>query len=162
MSRTETLHVSYRNGRIPLPLPTRCLWLQRIGYEIHLPVRLVANLSRYQLVKNKMEVYLIGTRPLHQDPGNLFALRCDLYLSQFDQGRFVIVPKSGQLVVHFVQPANQSAQRYHNIQFDHKNSLSHELLYARFAWALMKIVKNASLDAKMFNFRRASGESTPA
>jgi hypothetical protein len=108
-----------------------------------------------------MQVYLIGTLPLHQDPGNLFALRCDLHLSQFDQGRFVIVPKSGQLVVHFVQPANQSAQRYHNIQFDHKNSLSHELLYARFAWALMKIVKNASLDAKMFNFLRASGESTP-
>jgi len=118
-------------------------------------------LSRYQLVKNKMDVYLIGSRPLHQDPGNLFALRFDLQLGQFDQGRFVIVSKSGQLVVHFLQPANQSAQRYHNVQFDHKNSLSHELLYARFAWALMKIVKNASLGAKMFNFLRASGESTP-
>jgi hypothetical protein len=108
-----------------------------------------------------MDVYLIGSRPLHQDPGNLFALRWDLHLGQFNQGRFVIVPKSGQLVVHFLQLANQSAQRYHNVQFDHKNSLSHELLYARFAWALMKIVKNASLDAKMFNFLRASGESTP-
>ena len=97
-------------------------------------------------------MYLNGSEPLHQDPGNLFALRWDLHLGQFDQGRFVIVPKSGQLVVHFLQPTNQSAQRYHNVQFNHKNSLSHELLYARFAWALMNIVTKASLNSNMFNF----------
>ena len=110
-----------------------------------------------------MDVYgpLFGSQPLHQDPRNLFALRWDLHLGQFDQGRFVIVPKYGQLVVHFLQPGNHSVRRYHNIQFNHKDTLSHELLYARFAWALMKIVKNASLDAKVFSFLRASEETTP-
>jgi hypothetical protein len=108
-----------------------------------------------------MDVYLIGSRPLHQDPGNLFALRWDLHLGQFNQGRFVIVPKSGQLVVHFLQLSYESAQQYHNVQFDHRNSLSHELLYARFAWALMQIVKDASLDPKVFNFLRASEETIP-
>jgi hypothetical protein len=114
---------------------------------------------RYQLVKNGMDIYLLGPEPLHNDSRNLFALRCDLRLAQFDQARFVIVPKSGQLVVHFLQLTDQSAQHYHNVQFDHKDSLSHELLYARFAWALMKIIENAQLDPKVFNFLRASEET---
>jgi len=56
---------------------------------------------------------------------------------------------------------DQRAQRYHNIQFDHKDSLSYELLYAHFAWALMRIVKDASLDPKVFNLPRASEETIP-
>src|ERR1700691_15960 len=106
-----------------------------------------------------MYVYLLGLHPLRNDSRNLFALRCDLHLGQFDQAQFVIVPKSGQLVVHFLQLTDQCAQRYHNVQFDHKDSLSHELLYARFAWALMKIVKDASLNPKVFNFLHASEET---
>jgi hypothetical protein len=103
-----------------------------------------------------MDVYLPAEQfSLGDNPRNLFALRWDLHLGQFDQAGFVIVPKSGQLVVHFLHSTHQSAQQYHNVQFDHKNALSHELLYARFAWALMKIVKNSSLNLKKFKFLKA-------
>jgi hypothetical protein len=103
-----------------------------------------------------MDVYLIGGRSLSDSPYNLFTLRWDLYLGQFDQAGFVIIPKHGQLVVHFLQPTYQSAQQYHNVQFDHKNTLSHDALYARFAWALMKIVKSSFANVKGFRFLTAS------
>jgi hypothetical protein len=104
-----------------------------------------------------MDVYLFDNQCLLSDsPRNLFTLRWDLRLGQFDQAGFVIVPKLGQLVVHFLQPAYQSAQHYHNVQFDHKNTLSHEALYACFAWALMKIVKSTLADPKMFRILTAS------
>ena len=120
--------------------------------------KLVANLSSYQLDQNEMHVYLNGDqRSLVNNSSNLFTLRWDLKLGLFDQAGFVIVPKLGQLVVHFLQPTNQSAQLYHNVQFDHKNTLSHEALYARFAWALMKIVKSSTVaDMKVFKFLTAS------
>ncbi|KAF8334555.1 hypothetical protein F5887DRAFT_1256380 [Amanita rubescens] len=105
-----------------------------------------------------MHVYLSGDqRSLINSSSNLFTLRWDLRLGLFDQAGFVIAPKLGQLVVHFLQPTNQSAQLYHNVQFDHKNTLSHEALYARFAWALMKIVKSSTVaDMKEFRFLTAS------
>jgi len=108
-----------------------------------------------------MEAYLDGSKPLYNDQRNLFTLRCDLHLGQFNQGRFIIVPKSGQLVIHFLRPTGESAQLYHNVRFDHKNSLSHELLYARFAWGLMKIVKDAELNPERFNLLCGSEETTP-
>jgi hypothetical protein len=116
------------------------------------------NLLSYQLRQNDMDVYLIGgsSDVLSDSPRNLFALRWDLRLGQFDQAGFVIVPKLGQLVVHFLQPAYQSAEHYHNVQFNHNNTLSHEVLYARFAWALMKIVKSFLAGMKGFRFLTAS------
>jgi hypothetical protein len=69
----------------------------------------------------------------------------------FDRAQFVIVPKSGKLVVHFLKSSEEVANNYHNTIFDHNNNLSHEALYARFAWALMKIVKEAELGPD-FNF----------
>jgi hypothetical protein len=56
------------------------------------------------------------------------------------------VPKSGQLVVHFLRATGQSARLYHNVTFDHKDTLPHQIRYARFAWALMKIFKDQLLD----------------
>ena len=116
----------------------------------------VDDLSSYQLRQNDMDIYLIGSRSLSHSPRNLFTLRWDLRLGQFDQAGVVIVPKLGQLVVHFLQPTYQCAQQYHNVQFDHKNTLSHEALYARFAWALMNIVKSSLADVKGFRFSMAS------
>ncbi|EKM75463.1 hypothetical protein AGABI1DRAFT_132250 [Agaricus bisporus var. burnettii JB137-S8] len=95
------------------------------------------------LNRNRMRDYLKGSQCLLcHNPRNLFTLRLDLLLGQFDEANFVIVPKLGQLVVHFFQP-NQSAKQYHNTPFGHNHALSHELLYARFAWSLMKIVKHS-------------------
>ena len=106
-----------------------------------------------------MDVYLNSKESFFANsPSNLFALRWDLHMGQFDQAGFVIVPKLGQLVVHFLQPTNQSAQLYHNIQFDHKNSLSHEALYARFAWALMKHADNCTTGNKKFRFLTDGGD----
>ena len=87
--------------------------------------RFVANLTSYQLDQNNMHVYLSGDqRSLINSSRNLFTLRWDLHLCLFDEAGFVIVPKLSQLVVHFLQPTNQSAQLYHNVKFDHKNALS--------------------------------------
>lgn len=99
-----------------------------------------------------MRDYLKGSQCLLcHNPRNLFTLRLDLLLGQFDEANFVIVPKLGQLVVHFFQP-NQSAKHYHNTPFGHNHALSHELLYARFAWSLMKIVKHSLESIKRFKF----------
>ncbi|EDR03264.1 uncharacterized protein LACBIDRAFT_307506 [Laccaria bicolor S238N-H82] len=105
-----------------------------------------------------MNVYLTGNQySITNSLSNLFTLRWDLRLGLFDQAAFVIVPKLGKLVVHFLIPT-QSAERYHNVQFDLKNSLSHEALYARFAWALMDIVKGSTVALKKdFRFLTASG-----
>ena len=115
-----------------------------------------------QLLKNAMEVYLDGDKPLGNDSRNLFALRYDLQLSQFDQAQFVIVPKFGTFVVHFLRRSQESAHRYHNTKFDHKRVLSHELLYARFAWALIRIVSMRGLDAKKFRFSDNDGDGGKA
>jgi hypothetical protein len=79
-----------------------------------------------------------------------------LHLGQFDQAQFVIVPKSSKLVIHFLRISQESAQQYHNVIFEHNHTLSHELLYARFAWALMKIVGSFQLNARKFNFLNRS------
>jgi hypothetical protein len=94
----------------------------------------------------------LSEHPINEDSRNLFALWIDLHQSQFDQARFVIVPKSGQLVIHFVRHVYETANQYHNVNFDHRNVLLNKLLYARFAWALFEIVKDSRLSEKRFNF----------
>ncbi|KIM49610.1 hypothetical protein M413DRAFT_407799 [Hebeloma cylindrosporum] len=95
--------------------------------------------------------YLAETPALEDDRRNLFTLRWDLHEAQFDCGTFVIVPKNGQLVVHFLQNTIENAQRYHNVTFDHKDAVANQLLYARFAWALMEIVKEQRVDVTVFD-----------
>ena len=107
-----------------------------------------------------MHVYLNddGRPPFADKSRNLCTLRYDLYVGLFDQAKFVIVPKNGQLVVHFLASTHETAQYYHNVHFDHKNTLSHEALYARFAWALMEIVKKIIMRcSKEFNLLKATG-----
>lgn len=103
-----------------------------------------------------MDIYLAGILPLNRDSRNLITLRYDMQLGQFDQGNFVIVPKSGQLVIHFIRPSAESAQLYHNTIFDHRMAVSNELLYARFAWELIKMVGNSDLDSS-FTFLMIMG-----
>jgi hypothetical protein len=124
-------------------------------------VKLSAKLD-VQLGENAMEVYLSGQDPLGNDSRNLFTLRYDLHYGQFDQAQFVIVPKFGKFVVHFLGRSVESAHHYHNTIFDHKHVLSPELLYARFAWALMKIVSMRGLNAKKFRFSDNDGDGGKA
>jgi hypothetical protein len=69
---------------------------------------------------NDFDRYL-GVPPSNEDPQNLFTLRCDPHLQQFDQANFVIVPKCGQFVIHFLRRVRE-ANLYHNIKFDHDNT----------------------------------------
>jgi len=62
------------------------------------------------------------------------------------------VPKSGKFVVHFLGLAYETPNLYHNVKFDHQDTLLHKLLYARFAWALCTIVKHHELPDGLFNF----------
>jgi hypothetical protein len=108
-------------------------------------------LSEFQLQINKMQFYL-GDPPLYQSPKNLFSLRFDFHYGGFDRAQFVIVPKWGKLVVHFLGKSSEFANGYHNVIFDHKSNLSHHALYARFAWAVFRRVAEAKLNPKAFKF----------
>ncbi|KAF5378095.1 hypothetical protein D9615_007609 [Tricholomella constricta] len=116
------------------------------GYTEYLTTAHVVNKEDNKwLIDNQMEYYLKWQPMHHQSPRNLFCLRYDLHLGGFNEGQFVIVPKCDKLVVHFLRPSTQSAKDYHNVVFNHRGNLSHEALYARFAWALMKIVKESEV-----------------
>jgi hypothetical protein len=104
-----------------------------------------------------MKYYFGHARPLHKSPQNLFCLRYDLYYGQIDQAHFAILPKCGKLVLHFLRDSAEYANHYHNVIFDPNNKISHEALYARFAWALMNIVKDLELNPKKFKFLETGG-----
>jgi hypothetical protein len=99
-----------------------------------------------------MEVYAANVDEvlLHVDSRNLFALRRDIHTFQFDSGNLVVVPIDGRMVTHFIGPSHESAALYHNKPFDSSN-LSHEFLFARFAWAIIEKAHTA------FMFHSATG-----
>ena len=107
-----------------------------------------------------MDIYLGEHVPESYSSQNLFALRYDLHLGQFDQQAFVFVPKCGRLVVHFIRHSEESAHYFHNTIFDHENTLSHDLLYARFAWSLIKIFGTFQLDSA-FRFDDDDNDESP-
>jgi hypothetical protein len=85
-----------------------------------------------------MSVYMGANDPLHLDPTNLMAMRGDLHREQFDQSGFAIVPKCGELRVHFLKNVRDSGNYYHNTLFDN-NHVSRELLFARFALQVFRL-----------------------
>jgi hypothetical protein len=108
-----------------------------------------------------MRLYLGGKRPFDQSPRNLLALRFDCHLGGFDRTQFVFVPKWGKLAVHFLNQSSEFANQYHNIIFDHGNTLSQEALYTCFAWAVLKLVANEMTHAKKFTFVDTPKDSDP-
>jgi hypothetical protein len=103
--------------------------------------------------------YYLGekTAILHHSLRNLFTLRYDLHVPGFDQALFAMVPKFGQFQVHFLQEDNEIANFYHNVIFNHDGSLAHQALYARFAWALIKIASES--DSTLFWTDPGDGDS---
>lgn len=100
-----------------------------------------------------MGVYLSDpVRPLYLDPRNLFTLRGDLHLFVFDKADFAIVPKYGHLCVHFLKHCVEGGQAFQDVQLGGADILSIELLYARFAWAIMKITDTVILEPDRFRF----------
>jgi hypothetical protein len=79
-----------------------------------------------------MQVYMRGNEPLHLDPSNLMAMRADLYSKHFEPGTFAIVPKCGELRIHFLKRVQNAGNYYHNTLFDNSH-VARQLLFARFA-----------------------------
>jgi len=95
------------------------------------------------MADNNMDVYSSSNKKHPEnDSRNLFALRRDLHSMLFDQAKWVVVPKGGQMVVHFIDQSFEAAALYHNQTFD-TSQLSHEFLFARFAWAIIEQAKSA-------------------
>ncbi|KAF8710133.1 hypothetical protein AX14_013428 [Amanita brunnescens Koide BX004] len=89
---------------------------------------------------NNMRVYSLSDQQEENDSRNLFALRRDLHSLLFDQAKWVVVPKGGQMVVHFISQSYEAAALYHNKAFN-TAQLSHEFLFSRFAWAIIEQAK---------------------
>jgi hypothetical protein len=89
---------------------------------------------------NDMRLYSLSDHQEENDSRNLFALRWDLHSSLFDQAKWVVVPKGGQMVVHFIGRSYEAAALYHNKPFN-TAQLSHEFLFSRFAWAIIEQAK---------------------
>lgn len=87
-----------------------------------------------------MRAYTLSNHPdPTTDPRNLFALRKDLHML-FDKAAWVVMPKGGQMVVDFLKPSCDAAALYHNHPFDTRQ-VSHEFLFARFAWTVIKLAR---------------------
>ena len=100
-----------------------------------------------------MEVYsLSNKKEPENDSRNLFALRLDLHSLLFDQAKWVVVPKGGQMVVYFISQSYEAAALYHNQTFD-TAQLSHEFLFARFAWAIIEQAKSVVKPSLRKRFR---------
>jgi hypothetical protein len=84
-----------------------------------------------------MDPYMRGNNPLHLDPTNLVAMRYDLHMAQFNHGTFAIVPKCGELQVHFLKNVCDAGNYYHNALFANDH-VSRQLLFA------MQIIKIGS------------------
>ena len=82
-----------------------------------------------------------GNEPMYLDPSNLMAMRYDLHLAQFDHGTFAIIPKCGELRVHFLQNVDNAGNYYHNTLFTNDH-VSRQLLFARFAMQIIKFNKS--------------------
>ena len=96
------------------------------------------------MAENNMDIYSLSNKkhPENANSRNLFALRLDLYSMLFDQAKWVVMPKGSQMVVHFIDQSFEAAALYHNRTFD-TSQLSHEFLFARFAWAIIEQAKSA-------------------
>ena len=75
----------------------------------------------------------------------------------------MVVPPDGRMVTYFIGPIRESAALYHNKPFDSSN-LSHEFLFARFAWAILKRARAifkfySTADRKTFNLKTADAAS---
>ena len=95
------------------------------------------------MADNNMDIYsLLNKKHPKNDSRNLFALRRDFHSMIFDQAKWVVVPKGGQMVVHLINQSFEAATLYHNRTFD-TSQLSHEFLFARFAWAIIEQAESA-------------------
>lgn len=98
------------------------------------------------------------------DLANCFRLRQDLH-TLFDSKAFVLVPKHGFAVVHFLSKGANYCKEYHN-RTTGLLAVSPAFLYARFGWAILPLVANFAqrrdVRVAVFNEDTATWETTTA
>jgi HNH endonuclease len=68
------------------------------------------------------------------DTTNLMLLRVDLH-RLFDEPRFALVPKAGNIVCHFVE-MSELVPLLHNVTLQPLNGVAIEYIFSRFAWSI--------------------------
>lgn len=69
-------------------------------------------------------------------PANGMALRADL-LQVMDRGIFAFAVKAGSFCWHFLEEGEEHAQLFHDVRASIPAGIPAEMLYARFAWAVI-------------------------
>ena len=87
---------------------------------------------------------LVAVSRIINVPGNGITLRKDIGMV-FDSGDFAFVVKDGALVCHFLRPNVQLAELYHNVAITPPGDVPSEIMYARFAWAVIEQAGSAAL-----------------
>ena len=77
------------------------------------------------------------------DPNNLFLLREDLH-SAFDNKAFILVPKQGRQVLHFIAYLPPVTDIFHNRVIGCVH-VSMEMAYARLAWSLFPLIGTGNI-----------------
>ncbi|KAI4184060.1 MAG: hypothetical protein LQ346_006178 [Caloplaca aetnensis] len=75
------------------------------------------------------------------DMSNLIALREDIHTAFDRQRMFVVVPKQGIWITHFLQPSHMLGPLYHNARARLNDEVAREHVLARFAWAIFPLVQ---------------------
>ncbi|KAF8418167.1 hypothetical protein EV426DRAFT_680900 [Tirmania nivea] len=79
----------------------------------------------------------LSSENITSDVSNCLLLREDIHCV-FDEAIFVISPKNGKYVSHFLQPTTNLGRLYHNCEA-WELGVRAEFLHARFAWAIFQL-----------------------
>ncbi|KAL8935162.1 MAG: hypothetical protein Q9216_005561 [Gyalolechia sp. 2 TL-2023] len=90
---------------------------------------------------------------------NLMLLRADLH-KIFDDKRFVIVPKQGRLVTHFLVPADKYVYMHHNSEI-RPTGVAIDFFFARLAWAIFPMLGKRFLKFGESKLLTVSGSDIP-
>ncbi|KAL8965049.1 MAG: hypothetical protein Q9197_006695 [Variospora fuerteventurae] len=75
------------------------------------------------------------------DMSNLIALRADIHTAFDRQRMFVVIPKQGIWMIHFLQPSHILGPLYHNVRARLNDEVAREHVLTRFAWAIFPLVQ---------------------
>ncbi|KAL9009821.1 MAG: hypothetical protein Q9173_005184 [Seirophora scorigena] len=92
-------------------------------------------------------------------PANLMLMRADLH-KILDDKKFVIVPKQGRLVSHFLVPADKYVYMHHNSEIQ-PTGVAVDFFFARLAWAIFPMLGKRFLKFGDSKLLAVSGSRLP-
>ena len=87
--------------------------------------------------RHRTAAYSIAGGKIINASGNGITLRADIH-NQFDRGSFTFLVKDGKLLCHFLTECTLLANIYHNTRITPPDDVPAEIMYAHFAWAVIK------------------------